>query len=86
MASTLGAVGGALVNYGLNHRFTFASGRSHATALPRFAAIAAVGIAVNGAVMALLLGPFGAHYVVAQVVATGAVLVVGFLANRTWTF
>jgi putative flippase GtrA len=26
------------------------------------------------------------HYLVAQVVATGVVLVAGFLANRRWTF
>ena len=31
-ASTAGAVAGALVNYRLNHRYTFESDRSHATA------------------------------------------------------
>ena len=46
-ASTAGAVCGALVNYALNHRFTFASGKSHATALPRFALVAVAGIALN---------------------------------------
>src|SRR5690242_10553311 len=69
-ASTAGAVLGALVNYVLNYRFTFASGRTHAHALPRFAAVAALGIGINALVVALLIHA-GAHYLVAQVVATG---------------
>ena len=39
-ASTLGAIAGALVNYSLNHRFTFASDKAHRQALPRFAVVA----------------------------------------------
>jgi len=85
VASTLGAIAGALVNYALNHRFTFASGRTHAQALPRFAAVAAAGIALNAAVVALLVHA-DVHYLAAQVVATGVVLVAGYLANRAWTF
>ena len=73
---------GALVNYALNHRFTFASRRAHAQALPRFAAVAAAGIVLNALVLAALLAVLAAHYLVAQVVATLAVLVFGFLANR----
>ena len=75
-ASTAGAIAGALVNYLLNHRWTFLSTRSHEHALPRFTVVALAGI----------LSFFGAHYLVAQTVATGVVLVAGFLANRTWTF
>ncbi len=84
-ASTAGAILGALVNYVLNHRFTFASGRSHAQALPRFATVAVAGIALNALVVALLVHA-DVHYLVAQVVATGVVLVAGYLANRAWTF
>lgn len=85
VASTIGAILGALVNYVLNHRFTFASGRTHAHALPRFAAVAVMGILLNAAVVAILVQA-NVHYLVAQVVATGAVLVGGYLANRAWTF
>ena len=85
-ASTAGAIAGALVNYALNHRWTFASTRSHGRALPRFAAVAVGGIAINAIVMTAMLNLVGAHYLVAQVVATGIVLVVGYLANRAWTF
>ena len=86
VGSTLGATGGALVNYALNHRYTFGSRRAHAHALPRFAAVAVAGIALNAAVLAALLTVLSAHYLVAQVVATLAVLAFGFLANRRWTF
>ena len=86
VASTAGAFAGALVNYALNHRYTFASGRAHRRALPRFALVAAAGIALNALVMAAVLAFAGSHYLVAQVVATGAVLAAGYLANRAWTF
>jgi putative flippase GtrA len=85
-ASTAGSAVGAFVNYALNHRFTFASRRAHRTALPRFLGIAAAGILLNAAVMAAVLAAPSVHYLVAQVVATGAVLVAGYLANRRWTF
>jgi putative flippase GtrA len=86
VASTAGAVAGALVNYALNHRYTFASGRAHREALPRFALVALLGIALNALVMTAVLVLAGPHYLVAQVAATAAVLAAGFLANRAWTF
>ena len=85
-ASTAGAVVGAVINYALNYRFTFASRRAHHIALPRFGAIAAAGVVLNAAVLSAMLAFFRTHYLVAQVVATGAVLIAGFLANRKWTF
>ena len=85
-ASTAGAVAGAGINYALNHRFTFASREAHRRALPRFAVVAAAGIVLNALVVAGLLALVGPHYLVAQVVATLAVFVAGYLANRAWTF
>lgn len=86
VASTIGAMVGAGINYALNHRFTFASDASHRRALPRFAAVAAAGIALNALVMAGVLALAGPHYLVAQVAATLAVLAAGYFANRAWTF
>ena len=86
VASTAGALVGALINYVLNHRFTFASRRAHRMALPRFFAIAVVGVLLNAAMMAAILAMVPAHYLLAQVAATVVVLLVGFLANRKWTF
>lgn len=80
-----GFVTGALVNYLIARRFVFQSDRPHQHALPRFAAIAAAGAAINTAIVGLLYGT-GLHYLLAQVCATGAVLVGNYLANRHWTF
>ena len=85
-ASTAGAIVGALVNYGLNYRFTFASRKAHAHTVPRFAIVAVGGIVLNAVVVAAVLATFGPHYLVAQVLATAAVLAAGYLANRVWTF
>jgi putative flippase GtrA len=86
LASTMGAIVGALVNYFLNHRFTFFSRRAHRRALPRFFAVAGAGVLLNAAVMAAMLAVSPLHYLIAQVVATGVVLFAGFLANSKWTF
>jgi putative flippase GtrA len=86
VASTLGAIAGALVNYRLNHQFTFASTKAHGHALPRFAVVAVAGILLNAIVVAGMLTFATSQYLVAQVAATGAVLVAGFLVNRAWTF
>lgn len=80
-----GFVTGALVNYAIARRFVFASDRPHQQALPRFAAIAAVGAAVNTAIVGALYGA-RMHYLLAQVIATGAVLCWNYAANRYWTF
>jgi putative flippase GtrA len=85
-ASTVGAIAGAIVNYGVNHRWTFASERSHGHALPRFAGVALAGVIVNGIVMNTMLRFVGAHYLAAQVVATGAVFMLSYVVNRSWTF
>lgn len=85
-ASTLGATAGAFVNYGLNHRITFASRAPHARAFPRFAALAAAGLVLNAAVIAALVSAARANYLAAQVVATAVVLACTFVGNRRWTF
>ncbi|MEO8739187.1 MAG: GtrA family protein [Casimicrobiaceae bacterium] len=86
VASSIGAVAGALLNYGLNHRFTFQSDKAHRHALPRFALIAAAGIALNASVLAALLAYVTPNYLAAQVIATLVVMVAGYAANRAWTF
>jgi putative flippase GtrA len=85
-ATTAGFVTGAVVNYALNRKFTFSSTASHAAALPKFMTIAAAGAVLNGFIVALLTEAAGLHYLLAQVVATGMVLVLNFAANHFWTF
>lgn len=85
-ASTAGAVLGAVINYTLNYRFTFRSARKHQEALPRFLAIAATGLALNTVLMWLLVEYLRVHYLIAQIITTGFVLVWNYFGNRQWTF
>jgi putative flippase GtrA len=85
-ASVAGAVLGAVINYILNYRFTFRSDRKHKEALPRFLAIAATGLALNTILMWLLVEPLHMHYLIAQLIATGCVLIWNYFGNRHWTF
>ncbi len=86
VATTAGFAVGAIINYALNYRFTFASDRPHGEALPRFLAVAATGAGINYLVVRAGIDSFGLHYLVAQVLATGLVLLWTFSINRFWTF
>lgn len=83
-ATTAGALLGAGANYWLNHRYSFPSRRAHRTAEPRFAVVAAVGVLLNGLVVAALVPSI--PVLPAQLSATATVLLAGFVLNRYWTF
>ena len=85
-ASAIGFLVGALVNYVFNHRVTFRSGKPHARALPQFAVVVALSLALNTALMALFVRVLGWHYGLSQVLVTGLLLVWNFALNRLWTF
>lgn len=85
-ATTAGFVVGAIVNYVLNRRFTFVSKATHAAALPKFLTVATFGATINALVVAWLIEHTDIYYLIAQLFATGAVLVWNFAANYAWTF
>lgn len=85
IAAACGAASGAAVNYALNYRYTFRSNAYHLSAMPRFAAVTAAGVAINSLVVFLCVRS-GAHYLLAQGIATLLVLLIGYLANSLWTF
>ena len=70
----------------LNYRITFKSRKRHRDAATKFFLVAACGLALNTALMHALTGPMGLHYLLAQVGATGVVLLWNFAANQAWTF
>jgi putative flippase GtrA len=84
--SAIGFVAGALVNYALNYRFTFRSSASHRVALPKFMAVAIIGFCLNSLFMMAGTRWLSLHYLIVQMLATGAVLFLGFAANSLWTF
>ena len=86
MASTAGFIVGALINYVLNYHYTFASKKLHREAMSKFFTVALIGMLFNGVIMALCSNVLDLHYLLAQILATGLVLLWGFSANRWWTF
>ena len=85
VASGVGFVSSAGFNYLLNYHFTFRSRRPHAAAALKFLTLAAVGLAINSALMQVLVAA-GWHYLVAQVCATAVVFLWNFVGNSLWTF
>jgi len=85
-ATTAGFATGAIVNYLLNRRVTFASDASHADALPKFLTVVTLGAGFNWLIVALLVHGAGIHYFIAQLAATATVLLWNFAGNHLWTF
>jgi putative flippase GtrA len=86
VAAMGGAILGAIVNYMFNYHVAFASKTSHRRTVPRFAVVAMLSAVINGGVVWLLTQSAGVHYLIAQVLATAGVLLVGYALNRGWTF
>lgn len=85
LASGVGFLAGALLNYALNRCLTFASQRPHRQGLPRFIVMVGVGSALNVSLLGVLLWA-GVHYLPGQVVATVVVMGVNFSVLRYWVF
>lgn len=85
-AALAGYLAGGVLSYLLNYRWVFASDKAHRTAAPQFFVVAAVGFVLTGLAMAALTGPLGLHWLLAQVLTTGVVMLWSFAANRFWTF
>ena len=86
LASGLGYAAGAGINYLLNYHYTFASQRSHSRAMVKFLTVAMIGLLLNSLIVAVATDTLSLHYLLAQVIATGLVLMWNFVANRVWTF
>jgi len=86
IASAAGFVVAAGVNYYLNYHFTFASEKRHHETLVKFAIIASIGLALNSAIIALGTELLALHYLLAQALAIGVVLIWNFFGNLLWTF
>lgn len=85
-ASILGSLAGAIVNYLLSHHWVFRSKRNYSETLSKFVAVGGLGLALNAAIMYVLVTMASIHYLLAQFAATGIVLFWNFLGNRFWTF
>jgi putative flippase GtrA len=86
LASGAGFAASAVLNYGLNRRYTFGAGQGHGTAIARFVTVVASGLMLTFGGMRLLHGYLGWHYLHAQVLVTLSVLLWNFAWHGLWTF
>lgn len=84
-AAFVGATAGACTVYLINSRYTFDSQHSHARTLPRFALMALVGAVLNGMLVATLSAT-GLYFLLSQMIATVAILVINFIVSKLWIF
>jgi putative flippase GtrA len=86
MATTLGFVAGAAVNYVLNHRYTFRSDKHHLDAGPKFFLVAIATGLLNALLVYAGVHGLGLGYLPIQVIATLVVFLANFALNSIWTF
>ena len=76
----------AVFNYFANYYITFASDAKHRVAAIKFLVIALLGLALNTAMMYIMITMFSLQYILAQIITTCIVLVWNFLSHKYWTF
>lgn len=85
-SSVAGSIVGMVVNFTLNHRITFRGSASVARSAPRYLVVSLSVIVLNGVFMSVLVHGIGLHFIIAQVLTSGTLLVFGFACNALWSF
>lgn len=85
LSTSVGFTVGAVVSYTLNRRITFDHQPHFGRGLFKFVAIGAIGLGLNALIVSELAAA-RTHYILAQMVATGVVLVWNFIMARLVIF
>ena len=85
-ASATGYAISATLNYLMKYHLVFGSSEKHLAAAPKYALISGIGLLLNTSLMHLGTAILDIYYLLAQVIATGLVLLWNFFANALWTF
>ncbi|MFZ5526153.1 MAG: GtrA family protein [Pseudomonadota bacterium] len=86
VSTSVGFLVSAVFNFLASYHYTFKSSAAKGGAALRYAAVAGLGLLLNGLIFWGLTERLGLYYMVAQVIATGIVLVFNFSAGRAFTF
>jgi putative flippase GtrA len=86
LANFIAFCAAVLVSYLGNHSWTFGATGEHLFHLPRFAAIAVTGLALNQAIVYTMVEVVGADYRLALMVVVLVVPALSFALNRGWAF
>ena len=85
VATFCGFCCGAVVSYTLNRKFTFGVQPSFGRGFAKFLVVVGIGAVINAGIVWFLTHR-GLHYMVAQVIATGLVLIWNFTSARLVVF
>ena len=85
-AKSLSLIVATLNGYTFNRVWTFRAGRYRHSTLARYVGVQGIGLALNLALLGLLVEVLGLGPVIAQLIAIPVVCTFTFLANRLWTF
>ncbi|CBL46151.1 GtrA-like protein [gamma proteobacterium HdN1] len=86
VATAIGALAGACLNYVLQFHFTFRSSSSHINTLPRYVAASLTSWSANSLLFALLYSALGFPPVFAQLITTACILLLNFTLYRRLVF
>lgn len=85
-ASAIGFCVAIFVNYSLQYYWTFRAKGPHGVLFLRYLVVTLLMLGVNTLIFWTLNEAMGIYYLVAQVVATGCVMILNFTINRHYTF
>jgi putative flippase GtrA len=86
VGTSAGFICALLLQYTLNHRWTFRSTRSHASSLWRYVIVSLSGFALNTGLMAALINYLHVWYFTAQLSVIIVAPISNFILNRYWAF
>jgi putative flippase GtrA len=86
VSTSVGYIVAVTLSYLANYYWTFKATLPHRHAIPKFLLVAGTGLGLNALVFAGVKYGLGAHYFVAQAVATGLVMFWNFALQRAWSF
>jgi putative flippase GtrA len=85
LSSALAYASSAVFNYLANYHLTFKSQAQHKQTFPKFVALAVSALMIN-TLLFFVVHRLGAHYLIAQLVATLITLIINFLAHKLWIY
>jgi putative flippase GtrA len=86
LATSFGALGGAIVNYFINYFYTFNSQRQHARAAGSFILVVSSGLLLNAIIVGLTFHLLEMPALLAQISATIVTFAWNYQAHQRWTF
>ena len=86
IATTIGFCIGTIANYLLQYHWTYSHNKSHAKTFTKYIIVTTCMLGVNNIVFWCQVELLSIHYVIAQIFATGIVMLLNYTINTTYTF